>query len=56
MENVPNGINKDYRRGKNPADDFLFISDQWMKYPEKKGRRMPPSKNYPAPCEIHNTH
>ena len=25
-------------------------------YPEKKGRRMPPSKNYPAPCEIHNTH
>lgn len=43
-------------RGKNAADDFLFISDQWMKYPEKKGRRMPLSKNYPAPCEIHNTH
>lgn len=43
-------------RGKNAADDFLFISDQWMKYPEKKGRRMPPSKNYPALWGIHNTH
>lgn len=44
----PDEANTDYSHSKNAADNFLSISDQRTKTPEKDGRQMTLSKKIPV--------